>query len=170
MPLLFLQSGKLYFMSLINISVVSVWSRLCSRFSAALVIRLGDVLGLLKVFDQFHLKRKKDLLLEQLTVVTGIRQICRLFWREVRAWADPGSHFPSKDTAIPNSYWWAPPSNADAVPRAPSINNVDFWFGIYFVLFYFCVFCKWKWNLSIDLFLIYLIPTLAEHFVFTSSL
>ena len=85
MPLLFLQSGKLYFMSLINISVVSVWSRLCSRFSAALVIRLGDVLGLLKVFDQSHLKRKKDLLLEQLTVVTGIRQICRLFWREVRA-------------------------------------------------------------------------------------
>ena len=120
MPLLFLQSGKLYFMSLINISVVSVWSRLCRRFSAALVIRLGEVLGLLKVFDQFHLKRKKDLLLEQLTVVTGIRQICRLFWREVRAWADPGSHFPSKDTAIPNSYWWAPPSNADAVPRAPS--------------------------------------------------
>lgn len=54
-------------------------------FSAALGIRLGDVLGLLKVFDQSHLKRKKDLLLEQLTVVTGIRQICRLFWREVRA-------------------------------------------------------------------------------------
>lgn len=120
MSLLFLQSGKLYFMSLINISVVSVWSRLCSRFSAALVIRLGDVLGLLKVFNQSHLKRKKDLLLEQLTVVTGIRQICRLFWREVRTWADPGSHFPSRDTAKPNSYQWAPPSNPDAVPRAPS--------------------------------------------------
>ena len=85
MPLLFLQSGKLYFMSLINISVVSVWSRLCSRFPAALVIRLGDVLGLLQVFDQSQLKRKKDLLLEQLIVVTGTRQICRLFWREVRA-------------------------------------------------------------------------------------
>lgn len=85
MSLLFLQSGKLYFMSLINISVVSVWLRLCSRFTAALVIKLGDVLGLLQVFDQSHLKRKKDLLLEQLIVVTGTRQICRLFWREVRA-------------------------------------------------------------------------------------
>lgn len=85
MSLLFLQSGKLYFMSLINISVVSVWLRLCSRFTAALVIKLGDVLGLLQVFDQSHLKRKKDLLLEQLIVVTGTRQICRLFRREVRA-------------------------------------------------------------------------------------
>lgn len=73
MSLLFLQSGKLYFMSLINISVVSVWLRLCSRFPAALVIKLGDVLGLLQVFDQSHLKRKKDLLLEQLIVVTGTR-------------------------------------------------------------------------------------------------
>lgn len=29
----------------------------------------------------------------------------------------------------------------------------------------FFMFYKWKWNLSIDLILIYLIPTIAEHFL-----
>lgn len=82
---LFLQTGKPLFHEPDKYFSGICMVKAMQPFSAALGIRLGDALGLLKVFDQSHLKKKKDLLLEQLTAVTGIRQICRLFWREVRA-------------------------------------------------------------------------------------
>lgn len=85
-------------------------------FSAALGIRLGDVPGLLKVFDQSHLQRK-IFLLEQLTVVTGIRHRSAGFSGE-RSEHEPTQGPISQAGTQPSPTAINGLSNTDAVPRA----------------------------------------------------